>query len=282
MSKTKIIQLITWQRVFALAGLIFLISFSMVHGTHAQTFTQGYASDKPLQRGMIVQINKKDTTKVEPVTTATMDQIYGVVVDANDASVTLGADNRQNYIATTGQYDALVSTQNGPVATGDFITVSAIDGIGAKASSKEPYVLGRAIEAFDGKTKVVSTIDQKDSSGHSQTLALGRVKVSIVVARNPLLKGAVPDLPEFLRKATDAIAGKPVNAAKAYIGVVIFIVSTVIAGSLMYSGIKSAIISIGRNPLSKKSIFRSMTQVILTGLIIFISGIFGVYLLLKL
>ena len=129
MIKTKIRQYISWQRILALSALLFLIGFSFTHHTSAQTFSTGYGSDTPLQRGMIVEIKKSDTTKVEPVSLSTIDQIDGVIVDATDASVTLGTTNQQNYVATTGQYDVLVSNQNGPIAAGDYITVSALDGI---------------------------------------------------------------------------------------------------------------------------------------------------------
>jgi len=50
----------------------------------------------------------------------------------------------------------------------------------------------------------------------------------------------------------------------------------------LYSGIRNALIAIGRNPLSKKSIFRGLLEIILTGFIILIIGLFAVYLLLKL
>jgi hypothetical protein len=46
--------------------------------------------------------------------------------------------------------------------------------------------------------------------------------------------------------------------------------------------VRSSMIALGRNPLSRKSILRGMFQVIITSIIIFICGLFGVYLLLKL
>ena len=55
-----------------------------------------------------------------------------------------------------------------------------------------------------------------------------------------------------------------------------------IAGSLIYSAVRSSLIAIGRNPLSKKSIIRGLFQVVIIGLMVFLSGIFGVYLLLRL
>jgi hypothetical protein len=60
------------------------------------------------------------------------------------------------------------------------------------------------------------------------------------------------------------------------------VIAGAVSGSLIYSGIRSGMIAIGRNPLSKKSIVRGIIQVVIVGLIIFLVGVFGVYLLLKL
>jgi hypothetical protein len=281
MIKTKIKQYLSWQRVFAFLTLSFLIGLSLTHHTIAQTFSQGYGSDKPLQRGMIVKLKKNDTTKVEPATVDTADQTYGVTVSANDASVTLSTDGQQNFVATTGKYEVLVNDQNGPISPGDYITISSIEGMGMKAGSSQSVVIGRALDGFDGKTNVVSTAEIEDSEKHKQTVHISRVKLDIGVAKNPLLKATQTNVPEFLRQVSVTVAGKPVSATRIYTGILIFVLSTIISGTLMFSGIRSGVISIGRNPLSKKSIIRTMFQVILTGLIVFIAGLFGVYLLLK-
>lgn len=281
MINTKIRQYITFPKLFAFGGLVLLVAVSLQHPLSAQTVTQGYGSDTQLQRGLLVQIKKSDATKVELVSQSTMDQMHGVIVDANDAPVTLSADGQKVFVATTGHFDVLVSNQNGAVSVGDYITVSAIDGVGMKAGSDEPIIIGRALASYDGKSGNISSTEVKDSTGRKKSVSIGRIQVDIGVARNPLLKGTEPNLPEILRKASEAIAGKAVNPARVYVGVIVFIISTVVAGSLLYGGVRSGIISIGRNPLSKKSIIRGMLQVIITGLIIFISGLFGVYLLLK-
>ena len=281
MLKIKIKQYLTWQRLLALVALSLLVVFGYTHQSSAQTFSQGYGSDKPIQRGMIVKLKKNDTTKVEPVTLDTAEQMYGVTIGASDASVALTNSTSQNYVATSGHYDVLVNTQNGKISPGDFITISALEGVGMKASSSDAYVVGRALAGFDGKSLVVGTTDLVDSQKHQQTVAIGRVNVDLGVAKNPLLKATQPNVPEALRRAATSIAGKSVSAVRIYTGLVVFFVSTAIALSLMYGGIRSGVISIGRNPLSKKSIVRTMFQVIITGLIVFISGVFGVYLLLK-
>lgn len=282
MQKTKIRQLLTLPRLLAILGLGLLVTLSIIQTLHAQAVTQAYASDDPVERGMIVRIKKEDTTKITPLTSDTIDQMHGVVVDSNDAPVTLSTAGQHFFVATIGHFDVLVDTQNGPIAPGDYITISAVSGIGMKAGSKETLIVGHALAGFDGKTGVVGTSDITDSSGAKHTVSIGRVQADINVTRNPLLKATEPNVPDFLRKTTEAIAGKPVPAIRIYLGLLIFVISTIVAGSLLYSGVRSAIISIGRNPLSKKSIIRGLIQVIITGLIIFILGIFGVYLLLKL
>lgn len=282
MSKTKIKQLISWHRLVALALLAFLVFLSSSGILLAQAVTQGYSSDAPMQRGIIVKLVKADTTKVEPLSAETIEEMYGVVVDANDAPVTLSNEGKKVFVATSSPFEVLVNDQNGPVSPGDYVTISALQGVGMKAGNTQPMVVGRALTGFDGNTNVIGTTEVTDSAGTKKQVHIGRLNADISISRNPLLKGETPNVPEFLRRATEAVAGKPVNAARMYLAVFVFAVTTIAAGSLMYASVRNGLISIGRNPLSKKSIIRSMFQVIVTGLIIFIAGVFGVYLLLKL
>ncbi|MCA9332636.1 hypothetical protein KDA00_02065 [Candidatus Saccharibacteria bacterium] len=282
MSKTKIKQLFSWPRLAALAALAFLVLLSGSSSIFAQAVTQGFGADTVLQKGVVVQLDKTDTTKVKPVTLESIEEMYGVVVDANDAPVTLSNEGRKVFVATVGPFDVLVSDQGGTINPGDYLTISAIEGVAMKAGDKEPVVVGRALDAYDGKTNVIGAAQVTDNNGASRTVNLSRIRTDISVSRNPLLRGETPNVPEFLRKASEAIAGKEVNAVRIYLSVFVFTVSTIAAGSLLYAGVRNGLISIGRNPLSKKTIIRGMFQVILTGLIIFIVGLFGVYLLLKL
>ena len=281
MLKTKMRRYLTFQRIWAVSLLAGLCLVSSHYPLLAQAVTQGYGSEQTLQRGMLVQLKKGDTSKVEAVKQDSAEKMYGVVVDANDAPVTLSSDGKKVFVATAGHYDVLVNTQNGEIKPGDYVALSAIDGIGMKASEKESVVIGRALAGFDGKGLTVSSAKIKNSAGVESTVSIGRVQADISVSKNPLYKSETPNLPEVLRKASEAIAGKPVNPARVYVAIVVFFISTLVAGALMYGGVRSAIISIGRNPLSKKSIVRGMFQVIITGMTVFISGIFGVYLLLK-
>lgn len=278
----KIKHYLSWQRLLASAGLSLLIITSLQHPLGAQAVSEGYSADQVLQRGIIVRLKKGDATKVEPVGSDAADQIHGVVVSANDSPVTLSADGQRVFVATSGHYDVLVSSQNGGINSGDYVAVSALAGIGMKAGTKEPYVIGRALATFDGNKDVISNTQVKDSAGTVKQVNIGRVQVDIGVAKNPLLKATEPNVPEFLRKAAENVAGKAVSPTRIYVSLIIFCASTIVAGILLYGGVRSGIISIGRNPLGRKSIIRSMLQVIVTGIIVFITGIFGVYLILRL
>ncbi len=85
-----------------------------------------------------------------------------------------------------------------------------------------------------------------------------------------------------MQKAANTIADKPVSTLKIYLALVVLLVTAGVAATALFSGIRSTVISIGRNPLSKGVIMKGLIQVLLISLIIFITGFFGVYLLIKL
>jgi hypothetical protein len=211
--------------------------------------------------------------------------MYGVAVDPHQLSLTISDSTLTNeaYIASTGTYDVLVSTEGGNITTGDFVTLSAIDGVGMKASAEQPIIFGRAVSSFNGKNDSLGTVTLKDTTGSTaQSVSLGMVSVTINIERNPNKKSTKANVPKPLQRIGQAIAEKPVSAVRIYLSVAVTVLCIIIAITVLYSGIRNAIISIGRNPLSKKSIFRGLLEIILTSFLILIIGLFTVYLLLKL
>lgn len=280
--KTNIRNLFHWRRILAFCLLLSLVFISRQHPLQAQTVTEGFSSTEQLQRGMIVSAVKDHSDQIKATTKDTVRDTYGVVVSSNDTPVTLSQEGQQYYVATVGHFDVLVSNQNGNIKKGDYVAISALPGIGMKAGDKDLISMGRALADFDPKKDIVSVSKLKDTSGKEFEVSIARIQLQINIGRNPLLKSTEPELPDALKKLTDAVAGKQTSALRGYIALTVFILTTVAAASLMYGGVRSAITSVGRNPLSKKSITRSMLQVIVSGLIIFITGLFGVYLILRL
>lgn len=266
-------------RVVASIVLFVLILLSTTGPTSAQTVLQGYASEEQLQRGMLVALKENDQTKVEAITEKTLDKLKGVVADANDSPVTLSGDGQKIFVATTGTYEVLVSNENGTIKPGDYISGSSLAGIAMKATDSQAVILGRASGGFEGGGDSIGKTQAKDG----KTVAFGRIKVDIGVSKNPILKNQEKDkVPDGLQKFANSVAEKPVSSLRIYLAMLVLLVAASVAAITLFSGIRSTIISIGRNPLSKGIIIRGLIQVLLVSLIIFITGLFGVYLLIKL
>lgn len=281
--RPKIIQWLSVKRIWALCLLSLMVivrlsGVSFAAESITNSVTQSYEADEPLQRGIIVVIDEGNANKVRPAKLEEIERVHGVVVNNNDAPVTLSIEGQQVFVATTGRYQILVSNENGPIKVGDYVTLSSLQGVGMKADEqRNKIVFGKALEALDDSSEVITTTKLGE-----REIVLGRVMVDITVSKNPLLKGVEPNVPSFLKKAVETIAGKPVDALRAYVSLAIFVLTVGISGTLMYGGVKSGIISIGRNPLSKKTIIRSIFQIVLVSLIVLMAGIFGVYLILRL
>lgn len=248
---------------------------------------QGYAAEAPLASGTIVQLTGKDAKQVKVATQTKMQDMFGVVVDRSQLPLVLTNDGLKNetFVAVSGTYSVLVSTQNGNVATGDYVTLSSVDGVGMKAGTKDEQgtVLGRAQAPFDGKSVVLGKTTLKDVDGKdNKTVAIGSIPVTINIERNPNDKSTKVDVPELLQRIGKAVAEKEVSPIRIYISLAITAVSLITAIAVLYSGVRNSIVSIGRNPMSKKSIFRALLQIILTSFLILIIGLFAVYLLLRL
>lgn len=252
----------------------------------SQAVVQSFTVDGDIQIGMIVKVEGQDKTSLQPADQKSGDSLLGVTIAPNDAPVTItqeDANKQQVFVATSGRYAVLVTNQNGAINAGDYITVSALAGLGMKADMVQPLIIGTATTAFNGTSNVVGSVKLKDSAGATRNVAIGRVDVTLGVANNPLKTDPKRDnVPEFLTKAAAGIANKPVSTARIYLGVVTLLVTSAVAAVVLYSGVRSGMIAVGRNPLSKKSIIKSLVQTVMAGLTIFIVGILAVYLLLKL
>jgi len=276
-------------RIVLRLAVIVVAASAVVLPVAAQTYgggsVQGYASDTPLDNGTIVQLTGKDANRVKIAKQAELQNMFGVVVDRNALSVTLSSEALENetFVAASGTYNVLVSTQGGPIVSGDYVTLSSVNGVGMKAGTEEKTVFGRANGPFDGKGVTLGTTVLKDTEGNTnKTVTLGSIPVTIDIKKNPNEKSTEVQVPDFLKRIGQAIAEKEVSPIRIYLSLGITAVSIIAAIAIVYAGVRNSIISIGRNPMSKKSVFRALLEIILTSILILIIGLFAVYLLLRL
>ena len=228
---------------------------------HADSFARGFTPQGSLKAGEIVALAQKvNTVRAAPAAQPSL--IYGVVVNPKSAPVTLGGGSGQVVVATNGTYPVLVNTFNGPIRIGDFVSLSNSDGVGSKATGNDSTIVGQALDNFN-------------NSG------VGQVKVSLDITRNPLFKNSL-SIPAPLQKIGNSIAGREASPFKIYAALTVFILATAVAIILLVVGVRSALVSIGRNPLSRPLILRGLFQVVTAGVLIFLGGLVAVYLLIRL
>lgn len=258
---------------------ILIASLSFAGVLNAQTLNKGYKSDEPLQTGMLIMEKEDDPSKVQAVSLDTLDKLKGIIIQKNDSPVTLSGKEDKVFVADTGEYPVLVSDENGHIAKGDYLSISSLEGVAMKANDKHTLVVGRATKEFKGNgDRLGSTVDSRTN----QTINFGRVPALISIKRNPNLNESQNNsVPKALERVSFSIAGKPVNTARIWMATAVFIGSLMVAGIMLYSGARSSLISVGRNPLSRSVIIKGLGQIVVMSLIVFISGMFAVYLLLK-
>ena len=265
-------------------GLALAAAMPVLAAEYGGGSVQGYAAETPLDTGTIVQLTGKGSNTVKIATQSELQNMFGVTVDASQQPLTVSNDDAKNevFVAVSGTYNVLVSTQGGDIESGDYVTLSSLNGIAMKASTEQKTVFGRANRDFDGKGAKLGTASLKDNAGGTKTVTLGVVPVTIDIRRNPNDKSTKANVPEFLERIGEAVAEKEVSPIRIYLSMGITVVSIIAAIAMLYAGIRNGVISIGRNPMSKKSIFRALLEVVLTSMLILVIGLFAVYLLLKL
>ena len=265
-------------------GLALAAAMPVLAAEYGGGSVQGYAAETPLDTGTIVQLTGKGSNTVKIATQSELQNMFGVTVDASQQPLTVSNDDAKNevFVAVSGTYNVLVSTQGGDIKSGDYVTLSSLNGIAMKASTEQKTVFGRANRDFDGNGAKLGTASLKDNAGGTKTVTLGVVPVTIDIRRNPNDKSTKANVPEFLERIGEAVAEKEVSPIRIYLSMGITVVSIIAAIAMLYAGIRNGVISIGRNPMSKKSIFRALLEVVLTSMLILVIGLFAVYLLLKL
>jgi len=262
--------------------LVIVFSWGIVAKVSAQLVVQSYEATQTLQTGEIVSLKVGSSTQVVPTTKSAEKVMFGVVTTPSASDISLsGTNSQQVFVANSGNYEVLISSENGGINIGDYVTVSSFDGIGMKATGVDSYIIGKALSSFNPSTQSIGSTTLVNNAGAKSTVQLGRVMVAVGVSHNPLQTPNHSVLPSFLVTAGDSIANRPVSTATLTIAFVVLVVSCSITASLLYSGVRTAFTAIGRNPLSRQSIYKGLIQVILTSVIVFIIGLFGVYLLLR-
>lgn len=255
--------------------LVFFI-FNLTAAALSANFSRSYNSDGTIPIGSIVSLDSERQNYVQPANTNNGLKLIGVIVNANDSLIAADVTPGKVQVATSGNASTLVSTLNGDIHIGDQIGVSTLSGVGMKAQAGS-RVIGLAQTAFDSHTEGAKAQKVTDSSGKTVNAYIGYVKVGVAVSTKNTEDANV----NSLQKALQSFTGHIVSMPRIIISILITLVAFIVLITLTYTSIYSSIISVGRNPLAKYAVFRTLRSILAMTLLTTILASVAVYMLLK-
>jgi hypothetical protein len=251
-------------RIFAWYTSILAAVFVSIVPAHAQgnsSISQGFqTTNNNISSAALVGIQKDSSNAIELSATSNKDRMVGVVGDKPLIELSGGGSGVQ--VVTSGLTLALVSDINGKVVNGDKITASPIEGIGMKATESS-MVVGTAQGDLSGVE--TETREVKTKGGTKQKVHIGLLPVQVSVAYYSVPEGAGASfVPSFLQDLANSVSGRNVSPVRVLVAALILLLLFVSITVLLYSAVRSSIISIGRNPLSESAVRKSLLEVGLT------------------
>ncbi len=234
----------------------------------SQNISLGIANYVPIEgddvkNGDIISSNEKgyflSRTPYDPL-------VIGVVSTKPAVSLNLETGDKSSYpVVTSGNVEVNVSSINGDIKEGDFISSSMIPGAGMKAK-QTGYVIGRALEPYSSSDKN----------------AVGSINIALNLHYSYSSEKTGDSLRDILSLSVLATYESPSAVFKYVVaGVVIllsFILGVVSFGRVANTGVEA----LGRNPLAGKMIQIGIVLNVLITLSIIAAGFGMAYLIIRL
>jgi hypothetical protein len=253
-----------------------LFVFEQTHAESTAAISQGFKTNETdIATGALVGLASASQSTVQLSNTERVNQMIGVIGDK--PLIELSNNDKEVQVVISGATLTLVSDINGDIKAGDKIAPSPINGVGMKATTSE-LVVGTAQSDLSTATTTGKSIN--DKQGHPQSVKVGSIPVQVNVTYYVAPEDKNSFLPPFLQSLANAVAGKEVSAVRVLISTLVLLFGFVSIAVLMYSSIRSSIISIGRNPLSEGAVRKSLFEVGATSMGILLVMLIAIYLVL--
>lgn len=227
-------------------------------GAIAQSY-QANDGNGQVSAGALVSFTANGSGTVELATTATAQRLVGIV--SKNPTVALGNGTAQTQIVLSGTTLALVSDINGPVKSGDKIAPSPIAGVGMKATTDGQIVGTAQSPVTVSKT---TTITDKDHKQHQVKIGYVTLQVGTAYYQAP----GSDFLPPFIQNIANSLAGRQVSLIRVLLAALVVLLGFISVVILVSSGVRTAMQSIGRNPLAAPDIRRGLYQVMLIAIVV--------------
>lgn len=240
------------------SAFLFALNILSPISTYAQDQSVGTAIsipiiDKDVKDGAIIVSTSKGYGLT---TTAYNSNMYGVYTKSPSVFLQNTADPQAKPVLTSGKANVLVSSVNGNIKKNDFITTSAIAGVGQKAT-RNGMILGTALQDYSNSNQKATGL--------------------ILVAINPHFNAAFADnktnVLEVLRNASDPTTLTQATSLRYVLAASIVLISFAI-GFVYFGRITSrGVEALGRNPLASRVIQVNLVLNLLLMIVIILVGL---------
>jgi hypothetical protein len=241
---------------------------------YASSIAQRFAtSSTDVANGAIVSLAEADGDSVALATITNRSRLVGVA--SNEASIELG-DEASLSVIVSGAAATLVSDFNGAIKAGDRVTVSPIDGVGMKAT-ESVMVVGTAqadMNVSDAEERTITS-----TGGTSKAVKIGTVPLLVSPGYYESKAGSTGESSQ-LQLFANNLAGHNVSPIRILVSGVVIIILVVAVIVLIYTSLRSSVIAIGRNPLSKDAVYKSLFEVAIAAFGVSAFAVIMVYLIL--
>jgi hypothetical protein len=263
--------------------LVTIFGISMFFGANAAAasanLSTSYKTTANITSGSLVSLDPTNSGYVDISNQKGNQNLVGVAVTSKQSLLATNTNLGNVQVAISGVVNTLVSTLNGPIAVGDQVGVSVIDGVGIKALPGTK-VAGIAQGAFNYNSTGASYVQVTNTSGQKTSIAVGYIPVVIATSIAPTTNTS-NNSQNSIQKIASGISGRSVSVAQLVISAVIAIITIIAVIVIVYGTIRGSILSIGRNPLAKPAIYQSLTQVIGLVCLIVLTAVIAIYLIIR-
>lgn len=239
---------------------------------HASSLAEGFTTSSNPKTGMLVSTVADKPGELQLATVDNSDYLVGVVQTEGNGLISFTKDGANVSVATTGVVTAYVTDANGSVKKGDFIAASWLDGVGMRVNQgANQKVLGTALEDFNDSA--AKEFDDVSTPGGNRTVKVGSLAVRLFGTPSKQLSADQSGISGFAAR----LVGKQVAFIRVVVAFLVFTITLIVSGIFIRSSIKNSFISIGRNPMASKSIYRSLLQVSVISMAIILIGTAAAY-----
>lgn len=260
-------------------GIVLAIAIIPTHPGFAQSnesnaISRGFqADDSNIVAGSLVSTKKDGSDSIELANSESANRLAGV---ASKALVELSSgETGEVQVLLSGTTAALVSDINGSIKAGDKITASPINGVGMLAT-EDGQIIGIAQSDFKSASAKSRTV--KDKNGKNHIVHIGSIPLQVGISY--YVAPTSQFVPPFLQQIANTIAGRPVSFMRILLSCLLLLLSFGSIFVLIYTSVRSGIVSLGRNPLAAKAIQRGLLGVIVIVVLVAILALLGIYLIL--